>query len=384
MRHLSRLAIRDFGPFEELEYSPERINVFVGRNNTGKSSVLRAIDIAVNGNLDDLQISHPLRRGSGHLIKSGKNAAVLEVNNDQTYIFRNIASIHDNMRDGVLTRLSQELDNFYKNVPEDRKQDIINYYLSIFDFITVVSKAGVFFYPYPREKQFDLNEFVDNYTRIISEKSSKTEKTRLRYRFYEIIPFDRFPPAQTGSGANVQYVSHSRKINDPDFTSDEAELIKIENFIKENALVENLQRLTKDYVIYGRKSDSIEEYEKIPYRMHGDGFISLLSILHYLLRAKGGILLIEEPENHLHPQYLEVFVRTLFEYSKKLNVQVFITSHSYDLIQEILEYPKTDEDAGAVRIARLQRVGDTITTKEFSVERGRKILTELKLDLRGV
>ena len=384
MRHLSRLAIRDFGPFEELEYSPERINVFVGRNNTGKSSVLRAIDIAVNGNLDDLQISHPLRRGSGHLIKSGKNAAVLEVNNDQTYIFRNIASIHDNMRDGVLTRLSQELDNFYKNVPEDKKQDIINYYLSIFDFITVVSKAGVFFYPYPREKQFDLNEFVDNYTGIISEKSSKTEKTRLRYRFYEIIPFDRFPPAQTGSGANVQYVSHSRKINDPDFTSDEAELIKIENFIKENALVENLQRLTKDYVIYGRKSDSIEEYEKIPYRMHGDGFISLLSILHYLLRAKGGILLIEEPENHLHPQYLEVFVRTLFEYSKKLNVQVFITSHSYDLIQEILEYPKTDEDAGAVRIARLQRVGDTITTKEFSVERGRKILTELKLDLRGV
>lgn len=384
MRHLSRLAIRDFGPFEELEYSPERINVFVGRNNTGKSSVLRAIDIAVNGNLDDLQISHPLRRGSGHLIKSGKNAAVLEVNNDQTYIFRNIASIHDNMRDGVLTRLSQELDKFYKNVPEDKKQDIINYYLSIFDFITVVSKAGVFFYPYPREKQFDLNEFVDNYTGIISEKSSKTEKTRLRYRFYEIIPFDRFPPAQTGSGANVQYVSHSRKINDPDFTSDEAELIKIENFIKENALVENLQRLTKDYVIYGRKSDSIEEYEKIPYRMHGDGFISLLSILHYLLRAKGGILLIEEPENHLHPQYLEVFVRTLFEYSKKLNVQVFITSHSYDLIQEILEYPKTDEDAGAVRIARLQRVGDTITTKEFSVERGRKILTELKLDLRGV
>lgn len=384
MRHLSRLAIRDFGPFEELEYSPERINVFVGRNNTGKSSVLRAIDIAVNGNLDDLQISHPLRRGSGHLIKSGKNAAVLEVNNDQTYIFRNIASIRDNMRDGVLTRLSQELDKFYKNVPEDKKQDIINYYLSIFDFITVVSKAGVFFYPYPREKQFDLNEFVDNYTGIISEKSSKTEKTRLRYRFYEIIPFDRFPPAQTGSGANVQYVSHSRKINDPDFTSDEAELIKIENFIKENALVENLQRLTKDYVIYGRKSDSIEEYEKIPYRMHGDGFISLLSILHYLLRAKGGILLIEEPENHLHPQYLEVFVRTLFEYSKKLNVQVFITSHSYDLIQEILEYPKTDEDAGAVRIARLQRVGDTITTKEFSVERGRKILTELKLDLRGV
>jgi AAA15 family ATPase/GTPase len=384
MRHLSRLAIRDFGPFEELEYSPERINVFVGRNNTGKSSVLRAIDIAVNGNLDDLQISHPLRRGSGHLIKSGKNAAVLEVNNDQTYIFRNIASIRDNMRDGVLTRLSQELDKFYKNVPEDKKQDIINYYLSIFDFITVVSKAGVFFYPYPREKQFDLNEFVDNYTGIISEKSSKIEKTRLRYRFYEIIPFDRFPPAQTGSGANVQYVSHSRKINDPDFTSDEAELIKIENFIKENALVENLQRLTKDYVIYGRKSDSIEEYEKIPYRMHGDGFISLLSILHYLLRAKGGILLIEEPENHLHPQYLEVFVRTLFEYSKKLNVQVFITSHSYDLIQEILEYPKTDEDAGAVRIARLQRVGDTITTKEFSVERGRKILTELKLDLRGV
>ena len=384
MRHLSRLVIRNFGPFEELEYSPEQINVFVGRNNTGKSSVLRAIDVAVNGNLDDLQAGHPLHRGNWHLIKSGKDAAILEANDDRTYIFRNLASLHDDVRDDVLTRLSRELDTLYTKVPEDKKQEIINYYLSIFDFTVVVSKIGIFFYPYPREREFDLNEFLDNYTRIISGKSSRIEKAGLRYRFYEIIPPGGFPPAQTGSGANVQYVSHSRKISDLDFTSDEAELIKIENFIKENALVENLQKLTKNYVIYRTEEGSAREYEMVPYRMHGDGFISLLSILHYLLGAKDGILLIEEPENHLHPQYLEVFVRTLFECSKKLNVQVFITSHSYDLIQEILEYPETDEDAGSVRIARLQRAGDSITKKEFSVERGRKILTELKLDLRGV
>lgn len=383
MRHLSRLVIRNLGPFGELKYSPERINVFVGRNNTGKSSILRAIDIAMSGNLDDLQLSHPLLGGSQHLIKNGKNVAIVEINDDQTYIFKDLASIHDNMRDGVLTRLSQELDKFYKNVPEGKKQDVINHYLSKFDFITVVSKIGVFFYPYPKEKQFDLNEFVDEYTKIVSEKSSKIEKARMRYRFFEIIPFERFPLMQTKLSVNVQYVSHSRKINNLDFTSDEAELIKIENFIKENALVENLQRLTKDYVIYNRNMNSIEEYEKIPYHMHGDGFVSLLSILHCLLKAKDGILLIEEPENHLHPQYLEVFVRTIFEYAKKLNVQVFMTSHSYDLIQEILEYPRTGGDAESVRLGRLQRVEDSIIMKEFSVERGRKILTELKLDLRG-
>lgn len=383
MKHLSRLAIRNFGPFEEFEYSPERINVFVGRNNTGKSSILRAIDIAVNGNLADLSMSHPSSRGNRHLIRSGRSASVIEVNDDRTYIFRDLTSIHDDMRDDALIQLSRGLDKFYNNISEDKRQEIINYYLSRFDFITVVSKNGVFFYPYPKEKQFDYNEFLDNYAKIISGKSSKADRANLRYRFYKIIPFDLFSPAQARASMNIQYVSHPQKIGDLDFTSDEAELIKIEKFIKENALVENLQRLTKDYVIYDRRAGSVEEYEKIPYHMHGDGFVSLLSILHYLLRAKDGILLIEEPENHLHPQYLEVFVRTLFEYSKKLNVQIFITSHSYDLIQEILEYPQIGEDTDSVRIARLQRTGDAITKKEFSVERGRKILTELKLDLRG-
>ncbi len=384
MKYLSRLVIRDFGPFEELEYAPGRINVFVGRNNTGKSSILRAIDIAVNGNLDDIPNSYPMYGSGRHLIRSGKEAAIIEVNDDTTYIFRDIASIRDSMRDSVLTRLSQELDAFYRDVPEDKKQDVINYYLSKFDFITVVSKSGVIFYPYPCGGPFDLNDLVNTYTRIVSGKSSEAEKTRLRYRFYEIFPFEKFPLEQARPDINVYYVSHFRKIDSPDFASDETELIKVEKFIKDNALVENLQRLTADSIIYSWDAGSTDEYQKIPYHMHGDGFISLLSILHYLLRAKDGILLIEEPENHLHPQYLEVLVKTIFEYSERLNVQVFITSHSYDLIHEILEYSQLEEDLGSVRITRLQRADDSIMKKEFSVERGRKILNELKLDLRGV
>ncbi len=38
-------------------------------------------------------------------------------------------------------------------------------------------------------------------------------------------------------------------------------------------------------------------------------------------KSQDGILLIEEPENHLHPEYLAILVETLFTYAPGLKVQ---------------------------------------------------------------
>jgi AAA15 family ATPase/GTPase len=387
MSKVSHLFIQNFGPIDELELYPKQINVLVGRNNAGKSSILRAIDIAMSSNIEDFGYENdfPFSREARRFIKSGKNVATVQVNEDKICIFRDIASIPNKMRNKILSKLSQELDILYKDVPEDKKHDLINYYLSKFDFTIIISKNGVSFYPYPKEKNYIPKDYLDHFVKTIYGRDAEIKKGNQAYRLFNILSHIYGPLSQRKikSSVNVQYVSHHNKIDEPEFTSNEAELIKIEEFIKENSLVENLQRLTKDYVIYTKGADSAEDYEMIPYRMHGDGFISLLNILHYLLRAKDGILLIEEPENHLHPQYVEVFVETIFKYCNKLNVQVFMASHSYDVIQRIVEYPKTNEDIQSVQLVRLQRDGGLIEPKIFSVERSKNLLNELGLDLRG-
>lgn len=393
MAYISQLRIRNFGPLEEFDYNPTRINIFVGRNNTGKTTILRAVDLAVHGNIED-DGYFPFSWNIRNIVRKGMKTAIIEANSEKTYVFESRATVREDMQELVNSKLGQALDRFFaKKIPAERKFDIYSLYLENFDFAMVVSKNNVSFYPYPKELPFDPKKYYESFLDIvgstkITQRSKGQSKDQLhRMSLMEIIPFRLLPEvSQDDENNNVNYLTHYKKIQDLEFTQNEIELRRLEEYVKENHLVDKLDRLTPNNVVYsksGGKGDK-PDFEPIPYNMHGDGFLALLNTLHYLLKSEGGILLIEEPENHLHPAYLEVFVRTIFEYSRKLSVQVFMTSHSYDLIEEILDYPETDEDMQAVCITRLQRTDGTIRGYNYSVERGREVLNDLKLDLRGI
>ena len=158
------------------------------------------------------------------------------------------------------------------------------------------------------------------------------------------------------------------------------EIHLLEKFIKEHNLVKNIERLTQKNVLY-RKDGKIEE---IPISAHGDGFIALLTTLHNLLQSENGILIIEEPENHLHPRYLSVLIETLFTYCKQLKVQVFMATHSYDLIWMALEYPETEEEKEMLLVSKMTSDGETIEKFDYTTDEGLKVVNELYLDLRGI
>lgn len=387
MAYISQLRIRSFGPLDEFDYNPTRINVFVGKNNSGKTTILRAVDLAVHGNIED-SWNFPFSWSIRNIVKKGKKNAIIEANNEKTYIFESLNTVREDLQELVNSKLGQALDRFFeKKIPAERRIDVYNLYLDNFDFAMIVSKNNVSFYPYPKELPFDAKKYYESFSDIVgTTKTTQRSNDQLRHRsLMEIVPLNLVSEISWDNG-NVNYLTHYNKIQDQEFTQNEIELRKLEEYIKENSLVDKLDRLTPNNVIYIKDSGKHDktDIEPIPYNMHGDGFLTLLNTLHYLLKSENGILLIEEPENHLHPTYLEVFVRTIFEYSRKLNVQVFMTSHSYDLIEEILDYPETNEDMQAVCITRLQRVDGTIMGYNYSVERGREVLNDLRLDLRGI
>ena len=65
----------------------------------------------------------------------------------------------------------------------------------------------------------------------------------------------------------------------------------------------------------------------------GDGINRILTIILSMLNCKNGVLLLDEFETGLHYSVQEQLWRIVFSLSEKLNVQVFATSHSRDCIE---------------------------------------------------
>jgi AAA15 family ATPase/GTPase len=96
----------------------------------------------------------------------------------------------------------------------------------------------------------------------------------------------------------------------------------------------------------------------------------MLRILQLVLKvfsAKGGFLLIDEFENGLHYSVQEKVWALLFQLSKELNIQIFVTTHSWDCIESFSKIAIENKNIEGV----LFRVGKSIRDSE----KGRVIAT---------
>jgi energy-coupling factor transporter ATP-binding protein EcfA2 len=73
--------------------------------------------------------------------------------------------------------------------------------------------------------------------------------------------------------------------------------------------------------------------EPITLRSMGDGMVRLFNVALALVNSKGGILLVDEIENGLHYSIHEDLWKLVFKTARDLNVQVFATTHSWDCIE---------------------------------------------------
>jgi len=102
------------------------------------------------------------------------------------------------------------------------------------------------------------------------------------------------------------------------------------------------------------------------------------------MKAKNGVLLIEEPENHLHPGYLRVLLDTIFGYSKALDVQIFMSTHSCDLLQDALDVATRKNIEKDVQVTKLIKEGDAVRGVDYSVKQAKNVTKNLNFDLRGL
>jgi len=74
----------------------------------------------------------------------------------------------------------------------------------------------------------------------------------------------------------------------------------------------------------------------MPISSFGDGIKKVLALSNSIAQANNGILLIDEIETAIHKKYYDDIFRFIIKACKSFNVQVFITTHSLEAIDGIL------------------------------------------------
>lgn len=116
--------------------------------------------------------------------------------------------------------------------------------------------------------------------------------------------------------------------------------------------------------------------QRIPAGSMGDGVARLLGLALALVRARGGILLVDEIDTGLHYTVLTKMWELVYETAQRLDVQVFTTTHSRDCYESLAEIAVAGRhDISLQRIERGRREAIAFSEGELvkAAERGLEV-----------
>lgn len=120
--------------------------------------------------------------------------------------------------------------------------------------------------------------------------------------------------------------------------------------------------------------------EPVPLRSLGDGMQRIFALTLTLVNVKNGVLLIDEFENGIHYSVQTELWQLIFHLAHRLKVQVFATTHSWDCIEGFLKAAQESTQEEGVLI-RLALKGDDVISTIFD-ERKLAIATREQIEVR--
>lgn len=107
----------------------------------------------------------------------------------------------------------------------------------------------------------------------------------------------------------------------------------------------------------------------LPLNIMGDGMRRVLAFISTVSAMKNGVVLLDEIENGLHYSSLSVLWKTLFAACKEYNVQLVATTHSYECIESFSKtYEQIEPQGDDIRLFRIDREDDKHNVVTFNAE----------------
>jgi len=106
----------------------------------------------------------------------------------------------------------------------------------------------------------------------------------------------------------------------------------------------------------------------IPVNLLGGGIANFLSVALAMLDTRDGIVLIDEIENGLHYSVQEKLWQAVFSWAQDLNVQVFATTHSNECIKAFSRSLDATLFKSQARLFRIERKDEKFRAVEYTKE----------------
>ncbi|MDD4915459.1 MAG: AAA family ATPase [Methylococcales bacterium] len=169
---------------------------------------------------------------------------------------------------------------------------------------------------------------------------------------------------------------------------------RIDDVEDEEIVKRALQIITPDYesLKINRNADGqsdinvkLSSFPKyVPLKSLGDGVLRILQLALKLVSANGGFLLMDEFENGLHYSVQEQVWRMIFKLSNDLNIQVFAATHSWDCIESFAKAAiESPEDGVLLKLSKSRLTSDhgKIIATVYD-EEALKVVTASQLEVR--
>ncbi|MBE9003654.1 AAA family ATPase [Fortiea sp. LEGE XX443] len=354
-----------------------QVNIFVGDNNSGKTSILEAISILCNP-LDPFQWLEVSQRR----VYLGRALVIPRPDIDALkWIFpQNInSSNNEDYKSEILIRtggstsiigLKAKLEEIYGSGEERHNNEQFNEDISTTETDSVRSGLELEVIAYPKVEQTDL------FTHEVEE----------RQEIFQVWENERF----IWRRRSKPFVNNATV--SPSYSSSQPILERLTQIILEDQggkqeVLEIIQWFDKNIIDIQILSTSTAkatlyiEHQQLgfaPLYTFGDGLKRTLVIALTLFSTKNGVLLIDEIETSIHVSALSRVFSWLVEACCRRNVQLFATTHSLEAVDAMLQ---TDMSTDNIVAFRLNPQGKP--PQRFSGNLLHRLRSERGLDIRG-
>ena len=378
---LKSLSIKNFRSIEDLNISKlGDINLIVGKNNSGKSTVLDALKTYASFADENVLFD---------ILNSHDEYFILDENDQNLSPFSNLF-------------FGRKFCNDLKiEIAESKDRDALTIESAFVEEVRIEESESLFRLAYNDIKTEEEFNDAQDVLRALKIKQGSKEKTivldidRLRRR--------RNRRGTSSSKFNFKFITTSFIANEE--LADAWDKVALRDYSKEvlKALqiiepkIEAISFIDSETFESSYRSSIRQDIRRIPLvRLHGldipvplksmgDGIIRLFQLALRLFEAKGGLLFIDEFENGLHYSVQEEAWKVIFHLSKELDIQIFCTTHSWDCIESFSKVATQEKDIEGL-LFRLgsSSVGDDEgkTTVTIFDEDDLEILTQSQVEVR--
>ncbi|MBP0962610.1 MAG: ATP-binding protein, partial [Oscillospiraceae bacterium] len=290
------------------------INILTGNNNTGKTSILEL--------LKTLKNPYSL----ANWLSVNRLGSIFDIERYYKY-FNNL--FPENFPDSTIHyEYKDENGNHNVNVKKNTVKELV----SIEDVVRA--------YKIPVSALKRTSNLIDENNFESSTLNFKIQKDDDEIEVYSITNYQKsLKLSKTKDIINVRYISPVEHYSN----------INLKTVLKNNSLhdemIEILKMFDENIVdILSVGSFNNTEYlirtknhtNALPLTFYGDGIKKVLLLVSAMMESKDGILLLDEFETAIHTSAMDTIFSWLLNNAVKMNVQVFLTSHSKEAINRVL------------------------------------------------